>query len=170
MDQEKIGRFIAVNRKKKKLTQSDLAEKLGVTDRSVSNWENGKNMPDLSLFKPLCDVLGITINELLSGENVEEEDYKDKLEENFINTIVYVDKKNTISNDKKSVVWLIIGILMVCLSQLLLNDYNIQSTINMIGLVLVVFSLKRLCLKYKLARRLVALLLVIIAILCFIFI
>ena len=170
MDQEKIGRFIAVNRKKKKLTQSDLAEKLGVTDRSVSNWENGKNMPDLSLFKPLCDVLGITINELLSGENVEEEDYKDKLEENFINTIVYVDKKNTISNDKKSVVWLIIGILMVCLSQLLLNDYNIQSTINMIGLVLVVFSLKRLCLKYKLARRLLALLLVIIAILCFIFI
>ena len=86
MNQEKIGRFIAVNRKKKKLTQSDLAEKLGVTDRSVSNWENGKNMPDLSLFKPLCDILGITINELLSGENVEEEDYKDKLEENFINT------------------------------------------------------------------------------------
>ena len=170
MDQEKIGRFIAINRKKKKLTQSDLAEKLGVTDRSVSNWENGKNMPDLSLFKPLCDILDITINELLSGENVEEEDYKDKLEENFINTIVYVDKKNTISNDKKSVVWLIIGILMVCLSQLLLNDYNIQSTINMIGLVLVVFSLKRLCIKYKLVRRLVALLLVIIAILCFIFI
>lgn len=170
MNQEKIGRFIAVNRKKKKLTQSDLAEKLGVTDRSVSNWENGKNMPDLSLFKPLCDILGITINELLSGENVEEEDYKDKLEENFINTIVYVDKKNMISNDRKSILWLIVGILIVILSQLLLNNYDVQNYINIVGLVLVVYSLKRLCLKYKLVRKLVALLLVIIAILCFIFI
>ncbi len=170
MNQEKIGKFIAVNRKKKKLTQSDLAEKLGVTDRSVSNWENGKNMPDLSLFKPLCDILDITINELLSGEYVEEKDYKGKLEENFINTIVYIDKKNTVSNDKKSVVWLIIGVLIVCLSQLFLNEFDMQSTLNVLGLVLVVYSLKRLCIKYKLARRLVALLLVVIALLCFIFI
>ena len=70
MNQEKIGRFISKCRKEQKLTQSELAEQLGITDRSVSNWENGKNMPDLSLFKPLCEILNITINELLSGEKI----------------------------------------------------------------------------------------------------
>ena len=77
MDQEKIGKFIAECRKNKKLTQSELAEKLGVTDRSIGNWENGRNMPDLSLFKPLCDELGITINELINGEMIQEEEYKE---------------------------------------------------------------------------------------------
>ena len=99
MNQDKIGKFIAENRKKKKLTQSELAEKLGVTDRSISNWENGKNMPDLSLFKPLCDILGITINELMSGENINKQEYNQKLEENLINTIDYIGKKNVESND-----------------------------------------------------------------------
>jgi YrbI family 3-deoxy-D-manno-octulosonate 8-phosphate phosphatase len=60
MNQEKIGKFIAKCRKDKKMTQSELAEKLGVTDKSIGNWENGRNMPDLALFKPLCDELGIT--------------------------------------------------------------------------------------------------------------
>ena len=57
MNQEKIGKFIAENRKIKKMTQSELAEKLGMTDRSISNFRKWKNMPDLSLFKPLCDIL-----------------------------------------------------------------------------------------------------------------
>ena len=64
MDQEKIGKFIQECRKKKKMTQIELALKLGVTDKSIGNWENGRNMPDLSLFKPLCSELDITINEL----------------------------------------------------------------------------------------------------------
>ena len=55
MNQEIIGKFIAKCRKDKKMTQSELAKKLGVTDKSIGNWENGRNMPDLSLFKPLCD-------------------------------------------------------------------------------------------------------------------
>ena len=87
MDQEKIGKFIAKCRKAKKITQSELAEQLGVTNRSVSNWENGKNMPDLSLFKPLCEILEITINELLSGEKLKKEEYQEKFEENFISLI-----------------------------------------------------------------------------------
>ena len=87
MNQEKIGKFIAKCRKDKKMTQSELAEKLGVTDKSVGNWENGRNMPDLSLFKPLCDELDITINELLSGEKLKKEEYQEKFEENIINTI-----------------------------------------------------------------------------------
>ena len=67
MNQEKIGKFIAECRKKKNMTQQELAEKLGVSDRTVGNWENGRNMPDLSLFKPLCTELDVSINELLKG-------------------------------------------------------------------------------------------------------
>ena len=78
MNQEKIGKFIAECRKKKNMTQQELAEKLGVSDRTVGNWENGRNMPDLSLFKPLCKELEITLNELLSGENLTKENYQEK--------------------------------------------------------------------------------------------
>ena len=93
MNQEKIGKFIAKCRKDKKMTQSELAEKLGVTDKSVGNWENGRNMPDLSLFKPLCDILGISINDLLSGERISKDKYQEKFEENIVNTIDYSTKK-----------------------------------------------------------------------------
>ena len=68
MDQQKIGRFIAQCRKEKSLTQEQLAETLGVSNRSVSRWENGNNLPDVSLFQPLCDALEITLEELLDGE------------------------------------------------------------------------------------------------------
>ena len=85
MDQEHIGKFIAECRKQKKMTQVELAEKLGVTEKSVSNWENGRNMPDLSLFKPICDILDISINELMSGEKLNQDNYQEKLEENIIN-------------------------------------------------------------------------------------
>ncbi len=85
MNQEHIGKFIAECRKQKKMTQVELAEKLGVTEKSVSNWENGRNMPDLSLFKPICDILDISINELMSGEKLNQDNYQEKLEENIIN-------------------------------------------------------------------------------------
>ena len=69
MNQEKIGKYIMLKRKELKLTQEQLAEKLSVTDRSVSRWENGRSMPDLSIFRPLCKELNINIEELLSGED-----------------------------------------------------------------------------------------------------
>ena len=74
------------------MTQQELSEKLGVSDRTIGNWENGRNMPDLSLFKPLCKELNITLNDLLSGEKVKENEYQEKLEENIINTINYTNK------------------------------------------------------------------------------
>ena len=70
MNQKKIGAFIAECRKRKKLTQLELAEKLGETDRSVSNWENGVCLPDASLYRLLCDILQISINELFAGEYI----------------------------------------------------------------------------------------------------
>ena len=78
MNQEKIGQFIATCRKQKKLTQAQLAEELGVTDRSVSNWENGKCMPDYSLLIPLSKELNISVNELISGEKLNETNYEEK--------------------------------------------------------------------------------------------
>ena len=93
MDQEKIGKFIFELRKEKKMTQQELADKIGVTDRAISKWENGKTMPDLSLMRPLCDILDITINELISGERIDKKEYQKKSEENIINTINYSNKK-----------------------------------------------------------------------------
>lgn len=78
MNQAKIGGFIAARRKENGLTQSQLAEKLGITDKSVSKWETGKSMPDVSLFSPLCDLLKITLNELLLGELISDEALKEK--------------------------------------------------------------------------------------------
>lgn len=71
MDQIKIGKFIAELRKEQKMTQLDLATKIGVTDRAVSKWENGRGLPDISLISPLCETLSISINELLEGERIE---------------------------------------------------------------------------------------------------
>lgn len=71
MNQEKIGKFIANQRKEKGLTQEQLAERIGVTNKSISRWENGKTMPDISLFEPLCRELDISINELLKGKKLE---------------------------------------------------------------------------------------------------
>lgn len=113
MDQKKIGLFIAKCRKEKKMTQVELAEKLGVTDKSISNWENARCMPDLSLFKPLCDALDITINELLSGEKIEKEFYQEKFEENMINTIDYTNKKINLKNRHIGFILFIIGILIM---------------------------------------------------------
>ena len=112
MDQEKIGRFIANCRKQRKMTQSELGEKLGVTEKSVSNWENGRNMPDLSLFKPLCNELNITLNDLLSGEKVTEKEYREKLEENIINTIDYTNKKLENRNNFIGLILITFGILI----------------------------------------------------------
>ena len=164
MNQEKIGKFIAENRKAKKLTQSELAEKLGVTDRAVSNWENGKNMPDLSLFKPLCDILGISINEFMSGEKISNKEYKEKLEENFINTIDYVNKKSTNSSDIKSILMLVVSIIGLCLSQFVINNHEMQDYLNVVCMILSIYSIKRLLIKYKWVRKVIALLLVIMCI------
>ena len=87
MDQVKIGRFIAKSRKKTNLTQMQLAEKLNITDRAVSKWETGKAMPDSSIMLDLCDVLGISVNDLLCGEVVTMDNYNKELENNLLDMI-----------------------------------------------------------------------------------
>ena len=122
MNQEKIGKFIAECRKKQKMTQEQLAEKLGVTDRAISNWENGKNMPDLSMFKLLCDELKISINELMSGEELDESLYIKKLEENIITMVNSVEVKKK----RKLKLALIILLFVVVFGWLFYNFYLID--------------------------------------------
>ena len=87
MNQEKIGKFIADLRKGKKLTQEELAERLVVTDKSVSRWENGKCLPDVSLYKDLCSILGITLNEFFSGEKIKEAKFKEQADNNLFSAL-----------------------------------------------------------------------------------
>ena len=87
MDQIKIGKFIAKCRKNVNLTQMQLAEKLGITDRAVSKWERGKAMPDSSIMRELCDVLKITVNDLLSGEEVSMENFNKEMEKQLLEMI-----------------------------------------------------------------------------------
>ncbi len=87
MNQIKIGKFIAECRKKNNLTQMQLAEKLNITDRAISKWENGKAMPDSSIMLDLCNELKISVNELLSGEMIEMNNYNEKVEKNLLDMV-----------------------------------------------------------------------------------
>ncbi|MBQ9013909.1 MAG: helix-turn-helix transcriptional regulator [Bacilli bacterium] len=87
MDQIKIGKFIAECRKKNNLTQMKLAEKLNITDRAISKWENGKAMPDSSIMLDLCNELNISVNDLLSGEIIGKDVYNEKIEQNLYDMI-----------------------------------------------------------------------------------
>ena len=94
MNQIKIGKFIARRRKGVELTQAQLAEKLGITDRAVSKWETGKTMPDVSLMLELCDILGITVNELLNGEEINMENNEKKNEQLMLEMAKELKEKN----------------------------------------------------------------------------
>lgn len=91
MDQEKIGKFIAECRKTKNLSQSDLANKLGITNKAVSKWENGRCMPDISLLEPLANILEVSINEIIKGEKINKLD-KSLADENINKALKYYEK------------------------------------------------------------------------------
>ena len=109
MDQIKIGKFIAECRKKNNLTQMQLAEKLNITDRAISKWENGKAMPDSSIMLDLCNELKISVNELLSGEVLEMNSYNEKLEQNLIDMV----KQKEQSDKRLLTMEIVIGIIAV---------------------------------------------------------
>ena len=105
MDQIKIGKFIAECRKKNNLTQMQLAEKLNITDRAISKWENGKSMPDSSIMLELCNELKISVNELLNGEMIEMKDYNQIAEKNLLE----MAKKEEVQNKKMMFYEIVIG-------------------------------------------------------------
>ena len=107
MKQEKIGPFIAEIRKQLGMTQKELAEKLGISDKTVSKWECGNSIPDISYLEALCDSLDIKVNELLSGERLTDKSYSEKAEENIMALI-----KENKSNKKGSLLQLLFGIVL----------------------------------------------------------
>lgn len=106
MNQEKIGFFIAKERRSRNYTQKQLADILGISDKTISKWERGIGFPDVSLVQPLCEALGITVNELLNGERLQDGEYQDKAEQTILefmkNNIDRMKYINSICN------WLII--------------------------------------------------------------
>lgn len=117
MDQEKIGHFIAQCRKEQKLTQEQLANKLGITGKSISRWENGKTMPDISLFEPLCNELNISINDLLKGQKIDNKKNPVKISaETLMDYSKYIKRKN------KRIILTILFI--TSLLPMLLNQYG----------------------------------------------
>ena len=113
MNQEKIGKFITELRKEKNMTQEQLAEKLGVSNKSVSRWENGKTMPDYSVLEDICRELGININELMSGEKIEKENYMPKAEENFIALKSKVDRVRKLLDMCRNIILVVMIILFI---------------------------------------------------------
>ena len=130
MQQDKIGKFILQLRKEKNMTQQELADKLGVTDRAISKWENGRGMPDVSLMKPLCHELGITINDLLSGERVEENDEQAKFEETILTTIDYKDRKIKKNNRLLKIAFGIAGAFILSLIAMFAVDVSMMKQNN----------------------------------------
>ena len=119
MDQIKIGKFISSCRKEQGMTQAALAEKLGISDRAVSKWETGKSMPDSGIMLELCSLLGINVNELLSGEKIMTEVYDKRAEENLLEMRRQVEEKNR---------------------QLLRTEYLIVIPVVAMGLVLILVA------------------------------
>ena len=161
MNQEKIGKFIAECRKKKKMTQQELAEKLGVSDRTIGNWENGRNMPDLSLFKPLCMELDITLNDLMSGEKVTDTEYQEKFEENIVNTIAYSTKRISKYNQLISLILIIFG-LFVSISAIMIfpSESSWGSIYSVFGIIIFMIGISRILKPIKWYKRLLLIILI----------
>lgn len=125
MDQVKIGKFISQMRKEKGLTQKQLGEELLISDKTVSKWETGKGMPEVSLMLPLCEKLGINVNELLTGERIPDEDYKKKAEENIMN--IMREKEESIRKIIVSVIAGVTGILAGCTLIFVSGVFNMET-------------------------------------------
>lgn len=147
MDKIKIGEFILDCRKEKGLTQEQLAEKLGVSSKSISRWENGNTLPDYSLLKDLCNELDINVNELLSGEKIKENNYINKSEENLVNLRKQIDERKKVLTIISYVILSIIiiaFILNIILNRMLPDDRHwniIRYTFLFSGISLFIVSI-----------------------------
>ena len=137
MDQMRIGKFIAESRKALGLTQRQLADTLDISDKTVSKWECGKGLPEVSLMLPLCRTLGISVNEMLSGERLDEKNYKERAEENMMDLI-----KENAENKKRMALSVICGaitVIAVC-SLITIASYLQLPVIVRILLIILAFA------------------------------
>ena len=147
MDQVKIGKFIKELRKEKNLTQRELAEKLLIADKTVSKWETGKGLPEVSLMMPLCEILGVSVNELLSAEKLDEKNYQEKAEENIMNLIEEKQraKKNIILAVITAIITLIGGIAICFIAEFLIAENWLKIAFFIFGLVIIIAGLIVCC-------------------------
>ena len=138
MDQSKTGKFIAQERRAQNLTQRQLADKLAISDKTVSKWECGKGLPEVSLMLPLCEILQITVNDLLSGEKVAEGDYQKKAEENMMDLI----RKNAENKERMtlSIICGVITIIAVCALVMLASYLELSAAVRILLLVCAVLT------------------------------
>ena len=137
MDQIKIGKFIQEKRKEKRLTQSELAEKINVSDRAVSKWENGNCIPDVSNIQELCKILNITINDLFSGCVVDMKDNEKKLEENLLEMIRIKEQRDR----ELLILEIFIGVLVSIIMFLCIMIASFVQMEDWIRIVLIVFGI-----------------------------
>lgn len=135
MDQIRIGKFIAESRKSRNLTQRQLADALSISDKTISKWECGKGLPDVSLMLPLCTALDITVNDLLSGERVSATDYQQKAEGNMMNLM-----KENEENRKKMALSIITGVITIIAVCSLIVIASFLDLPVIVRIILVVFS------------------------------
>jgi DNA-binding XRE family transcriptional regulator len=139
MDQVKIGKFIAQMRKEQSLTQRQLADTIGISDKTVSEWETGNGLPEVSLMMPLCEILRINVNELLSGERLTDSDYQKKAEENMMDLIKEREesKKKIILSIIECFLTLLSGITLILLSGILEMGTWLRVLLLVIALVVI---------------------------------
>ena len=135
MDQIKIGKFIAKSRKSRNLTQKQLADTLSISDKTISKWECGKGLPEVSLMLPLCAALDITVNDLLSGEKVSPLDYQRKAEGNMMNLM-----KENEENKKRFTLSIITGVITIIAVCALITIASFMDLPTISRIILIIFS------------------------------
>lgn len=140
MDQVKIGQFIKAVRKEKNLTQREVAEKLSISEKTVSKWETGNGLPEVSLMKPLCDLLGISLNELFSAQRLDEQQYYIKAEENIMSPVEEkaIAKRKIIVGIIVTLMVILASFTLVFVAALLEMDFVLRITLIAIAGVLIV--------------------------------
>ena len=139
MDQIKTGKFIADERKKKGYTQRQLAEQLGISDKTISKWERGNGFPEISLLLPLCNELDLSVNELLTGERISETEYREKAEENMVNLV-----KEAQESKKKIILSGMVSALVIIAATPMFVDW-MQIALIAVGIVVIVIGIAIAC-------------------------
>ena len=147
MDQVKTGQFIKAIRKEKNLTQREVAERLSISEKTVSKWETGNGLPEVSLMLPLCALLEISVNELLSGERLDEKRYFEKAEKNIMSLIEEKAeaKKKIIIAVIVCVITLLAGLTLLLVSGLLEMEVWLRIVLGVIGAVIIISGIGLAC-------------------------
>ena len=147
MDQVKIGQFIKSIRKQKSLTQREVAERLSISEKTVSKWETGNGLPEVSLMLPLCELLGISVNELLSGERLDEKRYFEKAEQNIMSLMKEKAeaKKKLVMSVIFAVITILAGVTIILISCLLEMELWLRIVLGVISAVIIVTGIGLAC-------------------------